>query len=420
MKQFVLKGSICYSTGTAVCRCLENGYVVCENGLCKGAYEQLPEEFSHFPLLDFGNQLIIPGLVDLHLHAPQLPFQGLGMDMELMDWLNAYTFPEESKYEDLAYAEAAYGQFADHLLHSFTTRAAIFATTHTEATWLLMDLMEKTGLYTYVGKVSMDCNAPASLMEPSPESALKEIRRWLYSTQAYHRTKPILTPRFVPTCSCSLLEGLGNLAKEQQLPVQSHLSENLREIQLVHELFPDEPTYAHVYDRFSLMDSPCIMAHCVHSNAEEEALLKAHGVYIAHSPESNMNLSSGAAPIKRYLHHGLHVGLATDVAAGSSLDMMKAMGYAIQVSKLRWQMLDDQWKPLTFHEVFYMATMGGGSFFGKVGSFMDGYEFDALVLDDSSLPSILPLTPAQRAERLSYLSSQCTLTAKFVSGCRVL
>ena len=417
MENFVCKGQLFFSTGPNGHRCIPDGFLVCTEGLCQGAFPVLPEAYRDLPLLDFGDRLILPGLVDLHLHGPQFAYRGLGMDLELLDWLNTHTFPEEAKFRDLAYAGPAYRQFVAALQGSFTTRAAIFATAHTEATLLLMDLLEESGLITRVGRVSMDRDCPEHLREPGPEAALEETRRWLEAVQGrYRRTGPILTPRFVPTCSAPLLEGLGRLARETGLPVQSHLSENQKEIAVVQERFPEASCYAQVYDRFGLLDTDCIMAHCVHSREAELALLKERGVFIAHSPESNSNLASGVAPVRRFLEQGLRVGLASDVAGGSSLNLFRAMAHAIQASKLRWQLLDQSLPPLTFDQVFWMATLGGGSFFGPVGTFAQGYAFDALILDDRRYPTVLPLSIQQRVERLVYLAEESCLTAKFVSG----
>lgn len=289
MENFVCKGQLFFSTGPNGHRCIPNGFLVCTEGLCQGAFPVLPEAYRDLPLLDFGDRLILPGLVDLHLHGPQFAYRGLGMDLELLDWLNTHTFPEEAKFRDLAYAGPAYRQFVAALQGSFTTRAAIFATAHTEATLLLMDLLEESGLITRVGRVSMDRDCPEHLREPGPEAALEETRRWLEAVQGrYRRTGPILTPRFVPTCSAPLLEGLGRLARETGLPVQSHLSENQKEIAVVQERFPEASCYAQVYDRFGLLDTDCIMAHCVHSREAELALLKERGVFIG--PQSRIQL----------------------------------------------------------------------------------------------------------------------------------
>ena len=159
-----------------------------------------------------------------------------------------------------------------------------------------------------------------------------------------------------------------------------------------------------------------VMAHCVHSTEEEIQLIKKNQVFIAHCPESNTNLSSGVAPVRKYLDLGIKVGLGSDVAAGSSLSMFKAMTMAIQCSKLRWRLSDQELTPLKVEEVFYMATRGGGEFFGKVGAFEKGYEFDAVVIDDSNLRHPQELGIKDRLERMIYLADDRNVIAKFVNG----
>ena len=219
------------------------------------------------------------------------------------------------------------------------------------------------------------------------------------------------------------MKQLSLIQKEYHLPVQSHLSENFSEIAWVKELCPQSRFYGDAYDMFGLFGGegcPTIMAHCVHSSEEEITLMKKRGVYIAHCPQSNTDIASGIAPVRRYLDEGLHIGLGSDIAGGFSLSIFRAMADAIQVSKLRWRLLDDSLKPITLEEAFYMATLGGGSFFGKVGSFEKGYEFDAIVLDDENIRHPQPLTTRERLERLVYLSDERNITEKYVSGNRIL
>ena len=144
--------------------------------------------------------------------------------------------------------------------------------------------------------------------------------------------------------------------------------------------------------------------------------MKKNGVFIAHSPESNMNLASGVAPVTVFLAHGMHAGLATDLAGGSHESMLRAMMHAIQASKLRWRFHNEEVKPLSFDQAFYLATAGGGAFFGKVGNFLEGYEFDAVVMDDTNLdhPQYLPVR--SRLERLIYLADERNVYAKYVAG----
>ena len=420
---FALKGTICYSKNQKELVFHENSYVVCENSLCAGIFSQLPAEYKDIPVEDMGDRLIIPGFTDLHLHAPQYAYRGTGMDLELLEWLNTVTFPEEARYSDLNYAEKAYSIFADDLKKSTTTRASIFGTLHVDATELLMDLMEKTGLKAFIGKVNMDRNGSKALQEESAVVSATDTVRWLNDIAGkYENVKPILTPRFTPSCSDELMSRLAEIQRTYCLPVQSHLSENKSEIAWVKELCPNTSFYGEAYDQFGLFGGktcPTIMAHCVYSSDAELSLMKDRGVFIAHCPQSNTNLSSGIAPVRRYLEEGLHIGLGTDIAGGHSLSMLRAIADAIQVSKLRWRLVDDSQKPLSLEEAFYMATMGGGAFFGKVGTFAEGYEFDALILDDSKLRHPQPLTARERLERLIYLSDDSCITGKYISGNKI-
>lgn len=419
---FVLKGNIVYSKNTEELEICEHGYLVYGDGVVKGVYQTLPVEYGGLPVTDYKDRLIIPGLVDLHVHAPQYAFRGLGMDMELLEWLETNTFPEESKYKDLEYARNAYGMFVDNLRKGATTRACIFATVHRKGTLLLMDMLETSGINTMVGKVNMDRNCPEYLKEDTEDSAIETIE-WVKDVQhkKYAHTRPILTPRFTPSCTDELMEKLKMIQMRYELPLQSHLSENQGEIAWVKELCPWSEFYGDAYDKFGLFgaDCPTLMAHCVYSDTEEIARMKENNVFVAHCPESNMNLASGVAPIRRFLDEGLHVGIGSDVAGGSSENLFMAMSHAIQASKLRWRLLDDTLKPLTAEEAFYMATKGGGEFFGKVGSFEQGYEMDAVILDDTRLKHPQDLDVKKRLERMIYFSDDREIFAKYVGGTKL-
>ena len=419
---FALRGNVVYSAQKDELTSLEGGYLVCEDGVCRGAFLQLPEQYAGIPVTDWGNRLIIPGLVDLHVHAPQYAFRGLGMDMELLPWLQTYAFPEEARYQNLEYARAAYMAFASALAGSATTRAAVFGTIHVPATLLLMELLEAAGLVAYVGKVNMDRNSTDNLTETA-EASLQDTRRWLRETAGRHDSvRPILTPRFVPSCSDELMHGLGALQREYGVPVQSHLSENRDEIAWVKELCPSSTCYGGAYAAHGLFGGgvPTVMAHCVHSQGEELELLRKNGVFVAHCPQSNMNLASGVAPVRAFLSHGVNVGLGSDVAGGCDLSIFVAMRDAVRASKLRYAMQDRALAPITAAEAFYMGTKGGGAFFGKVGSFEPGYEFDAVVVNDEQYRNPHDsMTLAQRLERVIYFACDHVVEGKYIAGRRV-
>ena len=419
MKNFVIKGDICYSLTPREIKTAKASHLVCLEGKSAGVYETLPERYKNLPLLDYADHLVLPGATDLHIHAPQFSFQALGMDLELLDWLNTYTFPAESKFSDLDYARTIYSAFVHDLMRGPNTRVVIFATRHVPATLLLMDLLEESGLRTMVGKVNMDRHSITGLCEEDAALSLASTRAWLEEALVrYQHTTPILTPRFIPSCSDILMAGLGEIQRAFKLPVQSHLSENPKEVDWVHELVPEIKSYGHAYLNHGLFGGkvPTIMAHCIWPSEAEFALMKEQKIWVAHCPQSNMNLASGIAPIRRYLDADIPVGLGSDMAAGAHTSMFRAMTDAVGMSKLYWRLVDENADPLTLEEAFYLGTIGGGSFFGKVGSFAEGYELDALVIDDRSLSPLPGLSLADRLARVIYLSDDRHIRQKYVQG----
>ena len=417
---FVIKGNIIFTKDLGKYEIFQNGYIVVEGKFVKGVYKKLPKEFGEIKILDYGNSLIIPGLVDIHSHAPQFANLGLGLDKELMPWLEAYTFPEEAKFSDSTYAKKVYSSFIRELWKHGTTRVCVFATIHKKATKVLMDLFAEAGLGAYVGKVNMNRNAPEYLLESTEDSIKDTIEILEEYDDKYERVKPIITPRFVPTCSLDLLKSLGELAKKYNVPVQSHLSENTSEISFVKELHPEFKNYSSVYEVAGLFgDLPTIMAHCVLLNQDEIELMQKKKVFVAHCPNSNSNLSSGIAPIRKLLQNSINIGLASDISGGHSLSMMNVIVSGAQVSKLKWLGSNKMDKPLTTAELFYLATKGGGKFFGKVGSFEEGYEFDALVIDDNSLSIFKPLSLEERLQKFIYTGDDRNIKERYVAGKKV-
>ncbi len=418
----IYKGNIIYSVTPEQLTVLEDGYIVVLGGLVKGVYRNLPSEYEGIGLEAETDGLIIPGLCDMHIHAPQWMNRGLGYSMELLPWLMRYTFPAEERFGDSAFAREAYGMFVEDLKRSETTRACVFATVHRESTMLLVELLRESGLGAYVGKVNMDRNSIPSLMEATDVS-LRETRsiiEWMAETG---RDNPlvryILTPRYVPCTTSELMRGLAGISRELGIPVQSHLDENRSEIQLVRELHPESRDFTSVYfDHGLLPKGQTVMAHCIHNTDEEIEMVRDQDVMVAHCPQSNANLSSGIMPLRKYLDRGVRVGLGSDVAAGHSLNMRDHIVAAIEMSKLCWT-LNPGLKALSFSEAFHLATKGGGSFFGKVGSFEEGYEFDALIIEDSPLLEGVGLGLEERLERYVYTGSNSQIARKYVCGKRI-
>ena len=418
----LIKGSFIYSIDKDNIEIKENQYLLIRDGKSEEFYKEIPSRLKNIQIEEYGDNIIIPGLIDLHIHAPQYAFRGMGMDMQLLDWLNTYAFKEEGKYRDLEYAKKQYSKFVSDVKNSATTRLSIFATLHKDATIMLMDMLEEAGIKAYVGKVNMDRNSPEFLTEDTLKSKEDTIE-WLEDTKdRYKNIKPILTPRFIPSCTDNLMEEIKQINNIYNIPVQSHLSENKSEIEWVAELHPDTKNYAEAYDKYNLFgkNNKTIMAHCVHCPDDELELIKQNNVVVAHCPQSNANLTSGIAPIKNMLSMGINVGLGSDIAAGSSLSIFRAMSDAVQVSKLRESLTGQKNQTLTLTEVFYLGTKGGGKFFGDVGSFEKGYEFDAVVLNDKSFGDNSDFTLKERLERIIYLSDDRNIVAKYVAGNKII
>ncbi len=342
------------------------------------------------------------------------------MDLELLPWLNNYTFPEESKFSDPDYADSIYRRFVRHLWRVGTMRSAVFATVHTAGTQRLMELFQEAGMGALVGKVAMDRNCPENLSESVDEyvEGMEKLINAYDNPDALVR--PIVTPRFIPTCSSAMLHACSELASRYHLPVQSHLSENKSEIAWVHQLEPLSTGYGDAYRRYGLFgQTPTVMAHCVWSDAAERQLMKEGNVMVAHCPTSNFNVASGMAPVRTFLDEDIAVGLGSDISGGHDLSIFRIMVYAIQVSKMHYQRSDHAMPFLSLSEAFWMATKSGGSFFGKVGSFEQGYDFDALVIDDHDLyPD--EYTILQRLERFIYTGDDRQIAHRFCRGKEIL
>ena len=422
MKKQVYKAHVIYTKEKDRFEVMENGYVAVDaDGRVSGVASNLSSlDCEDAEVTNFGDRLLIPAMNDLHVHAPQYRNQGIAMDLELLPWLQKYTFPEEMKYADLGYAERMYRRFVRDLWRFGTMRACVFATIHTESTLLLMRLFQEAGMGALVGKVAMNRNCPEGLSESVEdmvrgyESIIGELNGAL--------VRPIITPRFIPSCTPEMLHACGELAAKYQLPVQSHLSENKDEIALVQLLEKESSCYGDAYDHYGLFgQTPTVMAHCVWTEGEELELMKRRGVMVAHCPTSNFNVASGMAPIRKFLDEGLQVGLGSDISGGHDLSIFRMMVYAIQVSKIHYQRQREQSSSgsksrfITLSEAFWLATKSAGSFFGRVGTFEPGYAFDALVIDDSDLNhdhySLL-----ERLERYIYLGDDRQIMHRFCQG----
>ena len=419
MSVTILKGNIISAPEFGSLEITENGYLVAEAGIIVGVFAQLPEQYAGAPVEDFGDALILQTFADLHIHGAQYPMLGTGMDKPLLDWLNAYAFPTEARFADKDYAREIYRKLAHELIANGTTRVCMFSSLHADATLILMDELEKAGVTGYVGKVNMDRNNAPGVLEESTEESMSETLRWLDGCGDFKYVKPMLTPRFIPSCTDEVMAFLGKVAKERNVPMQSHLSENDKEIEWVRELHPDCERYWETYAKYGLWDDRTVMAHCIWSDEVERKAMKAAGVTMVHCPDSNLNVSSGIAPVRTFLNEGIKVTLGSDIAGGDHLGMFEAVAAAIRISKARRMMDPDRPDFLTVPESWYLGTSAGAEYFGEKPGFAPGNPLHAIVLADDQLLQPHPLTSAERLERCVYLRQPGAIRAVWSAGRKV-
>ncbi|CAK7222508.1 hypothetical protein SBRCBS47491_004888 [Sporothrix bragantina] len=344
-------------------------------------------------------QFFFPGFIDTHLHASQYPNVGIFGKSTLLDWLNKYTFPLEASLRDLAKARRVYGRCIRKTLSHGTTTAAYYATVDVPATNLLADLCLHAGQRALVGRVCMDQHAfsPDYYRDETPEEAEAATRACMdhiARIDPEHKLlRPVLTPRFAPSCTPDLLGRLGRLHKEGNWPIQTHISENRDEIALVKDLFKDTvppckgaedglPSYAGVYDHFGLLTPQTILAHGVHLTEAEASLIRDRGSKVSHCPCSNSAITSGAARVRWLLDRGIEVGLGTDMSGGYSPSILEAARLASLVSRHVAMGGDDAAK-LSVEEVLFLATVGGAHVVGmgdRLGLFRPGMLWDAQLI----------------------------------------
>jgi guanine deaminase len=364
--------------------------------------QQLEKIATAIEWITLGTKFLCPGFVDAHAHAPQHAFTGTGMDLPLLEWLQRYTFPHESKFSNLDHARNIYDNAVRSHLRNGSTTVSYFATIHTDACKVLVNVVRDRGQRALVGKVNMDRNAPDFYIETT-EGSLRDTQTFVNYVLNLHDplVTPVITPRFVPTCTPTLMKGLGVIAKNHNLPIQSHMGETLEEYAWVRSLHPESTTYTDVYRNHGLLpsDGTVYMAHCIHcGSGERESMLK-YGCGVVHCPNSNFTLGSGICNVQQWVGEGHVVGLGTDVAGGYSPSMLDAIRNAriasvavTQVSGKQNSKVVQDFR-LSFSQLFYLATLGGARVVGMgnvIGNFEVGKDLDALVVDPEAIES--PMT----------------------------
>lgn len=360
------------------------GTIVLEDGVVKAVGNRAELEAglpAGCEVADYGDSLIIPGFIDTHIHFPQLDMIA-SFGEQLLDWLERYTFPEESKFTDEAHAAECADFFLEELLRNGTTSALVYGSVHKESVDALFAAAHQRNMRIVAGKALMDRNVPDTVRDTA-ESGDRDNRELIERWHGKGRLGYAVTPRFAPACSDEQMKLAGKLLAEfPDILMHTHLSENTSEIAWVKELFPDTEGYLDVYDKFGLLTDRSVFAHCIHLEGEEFQRMAEADAAIAYCPTSNLFLGSGLFNMKEAEKYGVKVGMGTDVGAGTSFSMMQTMNEAYKVCHLRGHKLDP-------FKSFYLATLGGARALhmaDKVGNFLPGKEADFLVLDLAATP----------------------------------
>ena len=333
------------------------------------------------PVNDYRGHLIVPGFIDTHVHYPQVDVIA-SHGTQLLHWLERYTFPEERKFADAAYARATAEFFLDQLIANGTTTAAVYCTVHPQSVDAFFEAAAPRRLRMIAGKALMDRNCPEYLRDTA-ETGYRDSKALIERWHGKDRLAYAITPRFAPTSTPEQLARTGQLAREHpDVYIQSHVAENPGEVAWARELFPEARSYLDVYERAGLLRDRAIYGHCIWLDDTDRARMAATGAAAAFCPTSNLFLGSGLYDLKRADELGVRTGLATDVGGGTSYSMLATMGAAYQVQQL-------QGVSLSPAKALYLATLGAAKSLcleDRIGNFAQGKEADFVVLDRQATP----------------------------------
>lgn len=363
-----------------------DGLIIMQDGhiIAAGEYSDIAPKYENLKADDidtYTDSLILPGFIDCHVHYVQSPMIGSFGDT-LLEWLNRYTFPTESKFKDKAFADEVAREFFRQILEQGTTTANVFSTTFAESVDALFEESERYDARTITGKVLQDRNLPDSLKDPDTKESIviaeELLKKW------HHRGRQLyaVIPRFAPTSTPEQLRLAGELYQryiDQGVYMHTHLDEVQSEIDWVTQLFPDQPNYTEVYKHFGLVDRLSIMAHCCIVREEEWDILHKSGCGVAHCPSSNLFLGDGEFKYweAKEISRPVRVGIGTDVGGGTNFSIPRQLGEAYKVAMLNMKSLD-------IIRSLYLATRGGAQTLhleNTIGSIAPGYEADIAVLD---------------------------------------
>lgn len=398
---------------------IEDGLLVVEDGRVAniGAAEDLLATLPDaVQVEDRRGCLIVPGLIDCHVHFSQVDIIA-SYGEKLLDWLNRYAYPAEIRFSDKEYARSVADFFLDELLRNGTTTAAVFATVHPQSVDALFAAADERNMRLIAGKVLMDQQCPEELRD-DPQSAYDDSRTLIEKWHGKGRLGYAITPRFALTSSEEQLAAAGRLATEYpDTWVHTHLAENQEEVDQIEKQFPWSRSYLDVYDHFGLVRQRSIFAHCLYLDDADRSSMAGKGAAAAFCPTSNLFLGSGLFDLDSMSGAGVRVGLATDVGGGTSMSLLRTMSEAYKVLHLQGQSLPAS-------RALYLATLGAAEALcldDKIGNFVAGKEADFIVLDTKA--SHITARRAASAESLEellfaliFLGDDRNVAATYVMG----
>ncbi|MGK0405873.1 MAG: guanine deaminase [Oleispira sp.] len=397
----------------------QDGALVIENGKVANlgeASEVLATLVADVKVVEYKDHLIIPGMIDTHIHYPQVEVIA-SYGEQLLDWLNNYTFPAERQFEDKEYASNIANFFLDELLKCGTTTALVFGTVHKQSVEAFFEASAARNTRMICGKVMMDRNAPEFLCD-TPESSYQDSKSLIDTWHNNGRQLYAVTPRFAITSTHEQLQKAEQLLQEYpDVYLQTHISENKDEMAFVAELFPDAKDYLDVYDQYNLLGKRSVFAHGIHLNEREHQRFRETGSSVSFCPTSNLFLGSGLLDIKELEQQQVAYSIATDVGGGTSFSMLQTLSEAYKVTQLNGN-------KLSALKSLYLATLGNAKTLqleDKIGSFKIGNEADFAVLDFNSTP-LMALkqgkckTLAEKLFAMIILGDDRAVQATYVAG----
>ncbi len=358
-----------------------------------GPADQLRGRYPQAGITDYGDALISAGFIDAHAHYPQTAIIA-SWGKRLIDWLNAYTFPEEMRLRDASYAAEIAARYFDLTLANGTTTTVSYCTIHPESVDAYFAEARRRGLRALGGKTCMDRNAPEGLRDTA-RSAYDDSKALLEKWHGQDRLSYVVTPRFAPTSTPEQLSALGALWSEHpDCLMQTHISEQHEEIEWVADLFPEARDYLDVYERFGLVGPGALLGHAIHLTPRERARIRERDASLIHCPTSNTFIGSGLFDMHGLAGEGQRIGLATDTGGGSSFAMLRTMAAAYEVGQLSGNALHPA-------QLWWLATAGSARALhlqDRIGNLAAGMEADLVVIDLASTPAI-----AQRTARAEDL-----------------